>query len=810
MKLVRLSEIDASMIDLVGGKAANLGELIRAGERVPDGFCVTTAAYRAGELPEAEIHAAYRELGEVPVAVRSSATAEDLPEASFAGQQDTFLHVRGGTEVVRAVRDCWDSLYTERAVAYRRAREVEDESAHMAVVIQRMVEPVAAGVLFTANPMTGCRTETVIDATPGLGSGVVDGSVVPDHYVLPESAPLPEAHGCLDPGQLTELRRAGERLERYFGAPQDIEWAIDADGVLWLLQARPITTLFPPPPDRDGMRLYLEFGHLQGMVQPFTPMGMSVLRTVTEEWLVSFGFSEEAARDLPTDIGGRWYMDMTDFLRSARMRKRLPAAMRIYGPRTVSAVQAALADPRFAPRPGLPIRPAPVLWTLLRGAPKAIAGVLRVLAYPDAARQRTFDTTATRNYRAYSPSSEADPEQLLRSAIDAQRTFTGPEMSRLMWPVATGILVSRLAGAVLAPVADEAEMNTVLGGLPHNVTTEMDLALWRLARDAWPHRELLLSTPPEALSRMYREGALPDIGLDGFLAEYGMRAAGEVDVGVPRWSEDPAPLFATIANYLRLTDAEQAPDQRFHRASTVAEAKITELVRRARRHGVVRARLAAFFLRRTRQLAGLREFGKFAWLHALARTRELLLRAGSDLARRGVLNEAEDIMFLDLAEAHAASRGVDHRPLVATRKAVYARESRRSRVPSALLSDGTDLDAAMSSGRSAEGAMAGWGAAPGKVTARARVVRDPSGAHLEPGEILVAPSTDPGWTPLFLTAAGLVTDTGAPMAHGPTVAREYGIPAVICVPDATREITTGQLITIDGAAGTVLPHSDED
>ncbi|MFF5258550.1 PEP-utilizing enzyme [Actinomadura viridis] len=318
-------------------------------------------------------------------------------------------------------------------------------------------------------------------------------------------------------------------------------------------------------------------------------------------------------------------------------------------------------------------------------------------------------------------------------------------------------------------------------------------------------REPLLTTPPDELAVMYRAGALRVAGLPEFLDRYGHRAAAEIDIGVPRWAEDPAPVFAAIANYLRVTDPEQAPDLRFARAAARAELTLDELVRRARRRRPVRGVLAGLLLRRARELGGLRELGKFTGLYALRERRRQLLLAGVELAGRGLLERADDIMFLDLDEAAGAAReGTDQRGTVAARKAFHERELRRTRVPIALLSDGTDVETLLAPGPAGEGALGGMPAAPGRATGPARVVLDPAGARVEPGEILVAPTTDPGWTPLFLTAAGLVTEIGAALAHGPTVAREYGIPAVICVRDATREIRTGQIITIDGAAGTVI------
>ncbi|MBM0274381.1 PEP/pyruvate-binding domain-containing protein [Micromonospora sp. STR1s_6] len=204
MRVIGLSEVTADMIDLVGGKAAGLGELIRQGERVPDGFCVTTEAHRTGTVPTAEVVAAYQRLGAGPVAVRSSATAEDLPDASFAGQQDTVLNVTGTAGLVAAIETCWASLHSDRATAYRDAHQIGQHEVGMAVVVQRMVTPTVAGVLFTANPLTGRRDEMVVDAAPGLGTTVVDGATTVDHYVLDDVAR--DDTGCLTSAQLARLR----------------------------------------------------------------------------------------------------------------------------------------------------------------------------------------------------------------------------------------------------------------------------------------------------------------------------------------------------------------------------------------------------------------------------------------------------------------------------------------------------------------------------------------------------------------------------------------------------------------------------
>jgi phosphohistidine swiveling domain-containing protein len=796
MRVIALSDASADLIDLVGGKAAGLGELIRLGERVPDGFCVTTEAYRLGEIPAAEVVDAYRRLGGGPVAVRSSATAEDLPDASFAGQLDTVLDVTGADALIAAIAKCWDSLHGARAVAYRAARDIDDAAVRMAVVVQRMIDPVTAGVLFTANPLTGRRTEMLVDAAPGLGTAVVDGTSSVDHYVLDESQRA--ATGCVPPARLAELRAAGERLQGRFGSPQDVEWAIDREGALWLLQSRPITTLFPLPPaaGKPLPRVYLEFGHVQGMLQPVTPMGMSTLRSIVAGMLAALGVRVEIV-----DIGGRLYGDLTDMARSRTARKRLVKLMAVdFGPRAQAAMEHVLADPRFAPDSTSAKGKRNNNGASLGTAARAVAGIVRSLARPDAARLRMF--RAIEEIRRAS----AAPEEPLTTAerLDYVRAADGERPDDMLWPIVTGMLASALPAQLLKGVAGTGEIHTVLAGMPHNVTIEMDLALWAVAQRAGAHRRLLLDTPPDELAARYLRGELPDIGMAAFLDAYGHRGVAEVDLGVPRWDEDPAPVFAAIANYLRVTDPEQAPDRRFQRAAATAEATLDELGARVRRRRPVRGRLAVFLLRRARSLAGLREAGKFAGLYRLRAVRRQLLLIGADLVAAGRLAQPGDIMFLTVEEVHAAVHdGADYRHTVEARKAVHRRESRRKTVPVALLSDGTDVEATLPAARPGEGALTGVGAAAGRVTGPARVIDDPATARVEPGEILVAATTDPGWTPLFLTAGGLVSETGAIMAHGPTVAREYGIPAVISVPGATRKIVTGQVVTVDGAAGTV-------
>jgi pyruvate,water dikinase len=395
-------------------------------------------------------------------------------------------------------------------------------------------------------------------------------------------------------------------------------------------------------------------------------------------------------------------------------------------------------------------------------------------------------------------------ERLLRS---------GPQdMLPSVLPVfAAGLAANALAGKLLGSLATDDERRVAMRALPHNPTTEMDLALWALAEEARADPEIagmLGETPTERLAEDYRSGSLPpklQKSLADFLHLYGHRGVAEIDLGLPRWSEDPTYILGVLANYLRLDDPEAAPDVQFGRATRQAEEMVDELTRRAARERRLRGALVAFLLGRARALSGLREMPKFCIVLLMARARELLWTVGAELAEAGRLQSAGDIFFLSVPEAWAALAGEDLSPVVSDRRAVYEQELGRRHVPRLLLSDGTEPTAGTRQATGADGVLRGTPASGGVVTQKARVILDPAEASLEPGEILVAPSTDPGWTPLFLTAGGLVMEMGGPMSHGAIVAREYGIPAVVGVPDATELIKTGRRITVDGSAGEVTP-----
>jgi phosphohistidine swiveling domain-containing protein len=886
--LVDFSDIDSTMINAVGGKALNLGIMSAARLPVPTGFCVTTAAYRLviadrlddlmGKLADATDPGAvaaaaeearrrvlavevseqlgtaitdrYHALGAnplerpgEPVAVRSSATAEDLAYASFAGQQDTYLNVVGAAALLDAVRRCWASLWTDRAVSYRNANAVDHRSVTLAVVVQRMIDATAAGVMFTANPITGTRHETVIDASPGLGEAVVSGAVNPDHFVVNTldrsivtrrlgdkrmmitSRPGggTELHeltsgasdACLDDEQVLQLVDLGQRVQRQYGAPQDTEWALDSGGSFWLTQARPITTLYPLiRTDRPGLRVFMCLSLAQGLTRPITPMGIAAIRLIgssvaTEVKMPpSEPLAGPAAMHAP---GQRLFLDLTSALRNRVGRRAMLAAFGVMEARTATVLKRLAERPEFSiieTRDHTVLRH--IAGALIRNKVplRAIAGLINPnLAY------RGLAATERRLRQALTLPANATASQRL-DLVEQRLGRLFLLMPRTVAYAVGGLLMLAASRRLLGDVAQPGELQEVLRGLPHNVTTEMDLELWGLTqqiRDDEPSRAAFTTSAVPDLLQRYRQRSLPPVaqrGLQSFLRRYGHRAVAEIDVGMPRWSDDPSHLLGVISNYLRLNTDDLDPVAQFHAGQAKAEAMITSLTTRLGERSRLRSRLVGWTLRRVRQLVGLRESPKFLLIVALATMREHLKVIGRQLAATKVIDQVDDVFFLDLGEVRRGLSGEDMQHLVAEHREAYERELKRRHIPRLLLSDGTEPEAvatedARADGARTDGALAGSPASTGTVTARARVVLDPVGAHLEPGEILVAPSTDPGWTPLFLTAGGLVMEMGGSNSHGAVVAREYGIPAVVGVPEATHKIETGQLITVDGAAGLV-------
>ena len=890
--VLEFSQIGGEALPRVGGKGANLGALSAAGIPVPPGFCLTTAAYdrflaalpdpeaqfaaiealdgqdvdaarRASEalrqtlgtlpIPDEVIAAlkeAHARLGrEHPLAVRSSATAEDLPGASFAGQQDTYLNIRGEAALIDAVRRCWISLFTDRAVLYRARSRFGQRSVRLAVVVQRLVDPEVSGIMFTADPVSGHRGTLSIDAGFGLGEALVGGLISADLYrvdrrrhvvtlaqpgdkafairSLPgggtERVDLPPAQRtarALDDAQVLALADVGERIEAFYGGvPQDIEWCI-AGGQIHVVQARPITSLFPLPEatfPAGGLRVYFSFGHVQMMLEPMPKLSREV-------WMYFFPAGkgdptpDSPAKKSPymTEAGSHLYGDITELLRVPRLRRLiLPALSVVYADmeRGLSLLAERLgSEPEGRLRDLLP--------AVLRVVGPVLFRVPLVIAHgePEAgarAADRRIDDLQ-REIRERITAEPTPAGQLRRAMSELNGVFSTVRapLSRMAAGLIGHRLLLRLASADWAE-GSRAALDDLLRGLPGNVTTDMDLQVGDLADRARAHPELVVLLRGDGVGMAWptlRERIAQVAGgndflveLDAFLARYGDRAMSEIDVSRPRWREDPTALLRAIAG--GLASGESGSHRRRHAAQVeIGEAAQRTLVAAASRGpgGRLRGRLIERLCRVVRAGLGLREHPKFMLVRIFGALRTTVLGVGETLVARGQLTSRDEVFHFGFEELLTAlsQPSQDLRTEAAHRAAELLR-ARGRRPPFVLSSEGETPTLTPSRADLPAGALPGTAASGGVVEGVARLVRDPEREVLHAGEILVAAFTDPGWTPLFVHAAGVVTEVGGLMTHGAVVAREYGIPAVVSVAGALDKLRSGQRIRVDGTRGFV-------
>lgn len=878
------SQISAADLPLVGGKGANLGEMSRANFPVPPGFCVTTHAFHDFVANCPAMAAFYTALDSLPTddlvatrsigaqirqaltatpvpqaivtavshtfhhldpnaayAVRSSATAEDLPDASFAGQQDTYLNVRGETAVLDAIRRCWASLFTDRAILYRQQNGFAHQDVALSVVVQQMVLPDVSGILFTADPVSQNRHITSIDASYGLGEALVAGLVSADLYrvdtrkselievkigdkqlairPLPDGGTIQETltnaertAQVLSSDQAIALAQLGQRIEAHYGQPQDIEWAI-AGGQIYLLQTRPITTLFPqpaPPPQDEALHLYVSLSHAQVMLDPISRMGIDTWQlmfpTLKMNGLTSRSLSIKSA-------AGRLYMDVTHLLNLRLGRKVVPLFLVMADELMVGGLKEAIARPEFRQRLAR-LRPQTTMRDLFYYLGPIIKTTLAFLFRrdPQATRQALTDQmdgmVAASRQRIMAAAAGAARLRQIEQEIGSVFVRLLPEYPAL---VASGVVSQKLLARLMDNRANPADLTAVARGLSGNVTTEMDLAVGDLADLVRQSPELVAhfqqNSPAAALaSAASVPGSAPFLaGWANFLDRYGMRGPSEIDISRPRWREDPTSLLQFVIGNLQ----HQAPgSHRAHHAELAAagEAAGERLIAASGRGllGFVRRPLVRRLVKTVRQYAPGREHPKFFIIKELGMVKLILQEAADGWVADGRINHRDDIWHLTLAELadFAAQPDQEIRPLIAQRQAQFARYARLT-PPRLLTSDGEILQAKISREGLPEGALVGSAASSGTIEGIAKVVLDPTQDVLAKGEILIAPFTDPGWTPLFINAAALVMEVGGLMTHGSVVAREYGIPAVVGVPDATRQIKTGQRVRVHGDDGFV-------
>ncbi|MFH8399554.1 phosphoenolpyruvate synthase [Streptomyces anulatus] len=858
-----LGEVDETRVAVVGGKGAHLGGLSRIeGIRVPDGFCVTTDAFRRamaevpslddrldelsrldpddretmrtlsarmrrvieeiavpGDVTAAIIHALNRFGEQGAYAVRSSATAEDLPTASFAGQQDTYLNVLGPTAVLQHISRCWASMFTERAVVYRQRNGIDHRTVDMAVVVQRMVFPDASGMVFTADPVTGNRKVATVDAGFGLGEALVSGLVNPDVFTVRDGevvtrtiAAKERAVQALPAGgtrevavdvrqrerpaltdeQALRLVGLGRRIEARFGCPQDIEWCLVDDGFR-IVQSRPITTLFPLPVPANGdseNHVYVSVGHQQMMTDAMKPLGFSM-------WQLT-------AMVPMLEAGGRLFVDVTRRLASPASRDGLLDVLGKGDPLVRDALETVLERGGFVPSvpdaapdgPPSTGAPAPI-----ETDPAVVTELIERSRSSVAALERDIRAKEGPALFAFLLEAFEEHKRVLGDPLSMQAIMAG--MDATWW----------LNDKLWQWLGEKNAADTLTLSAPDNITSEMGLALLDVADVIRPLPEVLAflrdaehlddATFLDELAETEGGGGARD-AIEAYLDRYGMRCVGEIDITRPRWRERPTTLVPVILDNVR-NFGPGAAERRFEQGRRKALQKEQDVLSRLRAlpDGDRKADETRRMIDRVRTFIGYREYPKYGIVSRYFVYKQALLAEAERLVRENVLPEKEDAFYLTFQELHEVVRSnrVDEQ-LVQRRKEAF-RSYRALTPPRVLTSDGEALIGAYRRDDVPAGALTGLPVSAGTVEGRARVVLDMAEADLEAGDILVTVFTDPSWSPLFVGIAGLVTEVGGLMTHGAVIAREYGLPAVVGVDRATRLIRDGQRIRVHGTDGYV-------
>lgn len=857
-------DIDQTKVMVVGGKGANLGQLTKIkGICVPDGFCISIEVFKRviretpainklldklsllkvedrdkiGELsaeirrviegiaiPEdirEEIMNHISRLGEQNgYAVRSSATAEDLPTASFAGQQDTFLNILGKESILKHISKCWASLFTERAVVYRLQNGFDHRKVYLSVVIQKMVLPQAAGVLFTADPVTSNRKVLSIDAGFGLGEALVSGLVNADNYkvqsgkiidkkistkklaiyALKESStkkqeiePERQNRQVLTDEQILQLEQKGRRIEAHFGCPQDIEWCL-ADGIFYIVQSRPITILYPIPEANDGENhVYVSVSHQQMMTDPMKPLGLSFFLLTTIAPM--------------RKAGGRLFVDVTHMLASPASRKNTIDALGQSDPLIKDALMTIVERDFIKLLPDDKSEFSP-------GKSNEVISAAGTQAHIETDLKIVFDWIKNtqksieelkQNIQTKSGSDLLD--YILEDIPQLKKILFDPRMGVIM---AAQDASSWINEKMEKWLGEKNAADTLAQSVPNNITSQMGLELLDVADVIRPYPKLI-----NYLQHVKDDNFLDElIKFDGgqvtrdaicaFLNKYGMRCSGEIDITKTRWSEKPITLIPMILSNIKNFEPN-ASQQKFEQGRRVALKKEQELLERLQQlpDGIEKAHETKRMIDLIRNFSGIREYPKYGMINRYFIYKKALLKEAEQLVQANVIQEKEDVYYLTFEELREVVRTnkLDYQ-IISQRKDEYKFYEKLT-PPRVITSDGEIIAGQYIRETLPAEAIAGLPVSSGVIEGRARVILNMEEADLENGDILVTSFTDPSWTPLFVSIKGLVTEVGGLMTHGAVIAREYGLPAVVGIENATKIIKDGQQIRVHGTEGYV-------
>lgn len=854
--------IDKTKLILVGGKGANLGELSHInGINVPEGFCISTEAYKMAVENNPSVNNLLKQLsylksdnrdkiialsseirqniesitipqsiqdevthflsifGEnTPYAVRSSATAEDLPTASFAGQQDTYLNIIGKESILKHISKCWASLFTERAVVYRMQNGFSHHTVYLSVVVQKMVFPQVSGILFTADPVTSNRKTLSIDASFGLGEALVSGLVNADNYkvrngeiinkmvsakklaidALKEGgtyehplAPEQQTTQALTDKQILSLARIGQKIADHFGQPQDIEWCM-ADDTFYIVQSRPITTLFPVPEATDKEKhVYVSVGHQQMMTDPMRPLGLSLWQ------LTAFRPMFKA--------GGRLFVDIMPNLVTPVQRTAILNAMEQHDPLIKDALVTLIERGDF-------LEPIP--------ADEPVSANKNSL--PEAFQSPIEDNSAIANdlinrsevsvrelkHNIESISGEALFDFILEDLQKLRKSLLDPKSMEV---IMAAINASAWLNEKIASWLGEKNVaDTLSQSVPNNITSAMGLELLDVADVIRPYPDLIAylqqTKNDDFLTEItnFNGGKEAQQAIYAYLNKYGMRCVGEIDVTRTRWSEKPTILIPMILGNIKNFGAG-ASKQKFEQGRQEALKKEQELLAKLRLlpDGEQKASEVARVIGILRNFIGYREYPKYSIISHLSVYKQGLMKEAQRLQEEKVIYEKEDVFFLTFDEFRETVRtGQVNYALIQNRKNEFSKYEKLT-PPRVITSDGEIITGKYKRENLPAGAIVGLPVSSGIVEGRARVILNIEDAVLEEEDILVTSFTDPSWTPLFVSIKGLVTEVGGLMTHGAVIAREYGLPAVVGVENVTGLIKDGQRIRVNGTDGYV-------
>jgi len=872
----------ATQILYSGGKGANLSKMAQLNFPVPPGFIVTTNAFTLfmdiltedllfsallkktleepaniadlsleirnllenSPIPGIVINQVRLALAAFPAlqffAIRSSATAEDLPFLSFAGQQDTYLNISGLDDILDNIRKCWASLYTERAITYRNENNIQHSEVQMAVVVQTMVFPQVSGILFTADPISNNHQMMTINASYGLGEAIVSGLVNPDliefnkadhimiRYSVAEKKIKIEANldggtqklsipedlskkAALTEGQVIQLSELGLNVENHYKQPQDLEWAIE-NGKLFLLQTRPITSLFPipePKPKDENLHIYFSFGHVQMNTNPISPLGISFLQL-----LLPFGRPSLKMAYSPFlfSAGGRLYVDITAILNNRIGRIIFPKIISVAEPVSAKQISHLLETSDFNNRNQKPSRKIHFS-TLTEWIIPLMLRVLRTifLNHPDSIHQKMMKRIqkgldqCREEIRKTSMPGKIDLIEQLSARFFKDKVVINAPL------IGAGFVSNKMIEENLKEFSQKEMLKNIQRGLEGNITTEMDLVIADLAQDLAKSPDLVKTF--EQIVDGHLEWNLdflqqfPDFEKNWleFMQRFGMRAPGEIDIALPRWQDQPQSLLQMLLSFQEIEGNHDHREQfkKLRKESQKAQKEILLSLQ-----STWKDRLKIPLIRRLLKVfsvtSPLREHPKYMIICFMNDVRQELVTLSQQMVQNHELENIEDIWFIRLNElrTHFNNEPIPLKQIVKERRLEY-QHFKRLTPPRVITSDGEIPTVQLSGENFPPNALAGSPVSSGIIEGTAHVILDPRKDRLSPGEILVAPFTDPGWTPLFVNAIGVVLETGGLMTHGSVVAREYGIPAVVGIVDGTRILKTGMRIRVNGNLGYV-------